>query len=268
MTDWPAAREIFTRATQRWLGVPDDGKPGDITWAAWEHETGMKRPGEVAHGADAAAGEVAHGLTVDRSLRLPADQYLPDASAPKNLIVLHHTAGGSAKSTFDWWRTTPERIGTAYIVARDGRVHEVFDPRAWAFHLGIKGTGGAVDRRSVGIEIASEGGLTESGGKLYSFGVVSPRTEYRGEVYELRDPWRGFRHFAVYTPAALASVTRLVDELCSDLRVPRVMPGAETAPLDFAGVAGHFHFRRDKSDVHPGFPWGELADACGLAVAA
>lgn len=255
-TDWPAEREVFTRANQRWLGVREDGKPGTETWGAWERETGETRPEREPI-----------GLTVDRSLRLPADQYIPDSSVPKDLIVLHHTAGGSAKSTFDWWRTTPERIGTAYIVARDGTVHEVFDPRAWAFHLGISGTQGRVDRRSIGIEIASEGGLTEADGKLYTFGVVSPRTEYRGEVVEVPQGWRGFRQFAAYTPAALASVYRLVDELLARFEVPRRMPGTEEAPLDFAGVAGHFHFRRDKSDVHVGFPWGELADVCRLTVA-
>lgn len=46
-TDWPREREVFTRATQRWLGVPDDGKPGPVTWTAWEHETGDSRPGAV-----------------------------------------------------------------------------------------------------------------------------------------------------------------------------------------------------------------------------
>ena len=50
----------------------------------------------------------------------------------------------------------PNRIATAYIVERDGTIFEVFDPRHWAFHLGLKGSQGQVDRRSIGIEIASE----------------------------------------------------------------------------------------------------------------
>ena len=48
----------------------------------------------------------------------------------------------------------------------DGTVFEVFDPRFWAFHLELAGTGGRVDRRSIEIEIASEGWLGEEGDRL------------------------------------------------------------------------------------------------------
>jgi N-acetyl-anhydromuramyl-L-alanine amidase AmpD len=48
-------------------------------------------------------------------------------------------------------------------VERDGTIFEVFDPRFWAFHLGLAGTGGSAERRSIGIEMASEGRLEERG---------------------------------------------------------------------------------------------------------
>lgn len=252
--------ERFARLNQAWLrnqghDLRLDGWGGTNTTEAWREETGFD-------GAPDRAAEPA----ADRSLRLPPDQYLPDTSVPKDLVVLHHTAGGSAKSTFDWWNTTPERIGTAYIVERDGSVIEPFDPRAWAFHLGVKGTRGSIDRRSVGIEIASEGGLTEREGKLYAFGVVSERTEYRGEVFEWTgpQPWRGFRHFAAYTPAAIEAVIELVNHLCARFDVVRRYPVHEHVEHGFTGVAAHHHFRSDKSDVHAGFPWGRLADECQL----
>ncbi len=43
--------------------------------------------------------------------------------------MLHHTAGGSARSTFNYWNGNATRIATAYIVERDGTIFEVFDPR-------------------------------------------------------------------------------------------------------------------------------------------
>lgn len=94
---------------------------------------------------------------VDRTNRLDKKDYIP-VETKKSLIVLHHTVGGSAKSTIDYWRSDPGRIATACVVERDGNIFEVFDPKFWAFHLGLKGTNGAVDKRSIGIEIASEGG--------------------------------------------------------------------------------------------------------------
>ena len=49
----------------------------------------------------------------------------------------------------------PARIATAYLVDTDGAIYEVFDPAFWAFHLGLQGTKGKHDKRSIGIEIAT-----------------------------------------------------------------------------------------------------------------
>ena len=100
--------------------------------------------------------------------------------------MLHYTAGGSARSTFTWWQTgQPQRVATAYLVERDGTVFEVFDPRFWAFHLALAGTGGRVERHSIGIELASAGWLEERGGELLAFGGP-----FGGAVYDHGAPWR------------------------------------------------------------------------------
>ena len=94
--------------------------------------------------------------------------------------------GGSARNAFDWWQTAqPQRIATAYLVERDGGVFEVFDPRFWAYHLGLVGTGGRLDRRSIGIELASEGRREERHGELLAFG-----RPFGGAVYDHGAPWR------------------------------------------------------------------------------
>lgn len=103
-------------------------------------------------------------MQVDQSMRLTPDQYIPERQE-KDLVVLHHTVGGTARSTFEWWQTgdREQRVATAYIIDRDGIIYEVFDPAHWAYHLGLKGAAGAHDKRSIGIELASEGGLREVG---------------------------------------------------------------------------------------------------------
>src|SRR5205085_11648841 len=100
-------------------------------------------------------------MNVSTALRLPPDSYFPEKHQ-KDLVVLHHTVGGSAKSTFEYWRTDEQHIGTAYIVDRDGTIYEVFPPECSAYHLGLKTTR-ELHKRSVGIEIASEGALREPG---------------------------------------------------------------------------------------------------------
>jgi hypothetical protein len=39
---------------------------------------------------------------IERSLRLPKYEYFP-AVERKSGIAIHHTVGGSARSTIEWW---------------------------------------------------------------------------------------------------------------------------------------------------------------------
>ena len=221
-------------------------------------------------------------MNISTALRLPADSYFPERH-PKDLIILHHTVGGSAKSTFEYWRTDEKHIGTAYIVDRDGTIFEVFSPQCWAYHLGLKTTS-SVDKRTIGIEIASEGALLERGGKYYAFGRLTECTQYTGAVYDVcaqssaasvtavditAQLWRDYRYFAQYRPAALASVFALVDYLLTRFSIPRQTPANHVdfdlpAYTNYQGVLTHCQLRADKSDVHPGFAWEQLIASCRL----
>jgi N-acetyl-anhydromuramyl-L-alanine amidase AmpD len=206
-------------------------------------------------------------MEINKSLRLPNNQFFNQPHA-KSGIVLHHTVGGTARSTFEHWKSAPDHIGTAYIIERDGTVFEVFAPEAWAYHLGLKGTGGSHDRRTIGIEIASEGALRESEGKLYCFDRISPRTLHTSAHFDNGEKWRGFRYFDAYEEAQMVSIVDLVNHLCMRFQIPRRVPAklTEYDPnyLAFKGVFGHHHVRNDKSDIHPGFDWERLIQACSL----
>lgn len=206
-------------------------------------------------------------MEVNRSVRLEAKDYI-ESEIPKDLIILHHTVGGTAKSTIDYWKSDPQRIATAFVIERDGEIFEVFDPKYWAFHLGLKGTNGAVDKRSIGIEIASEGGLTQRDGKLYCFDKISDRTIFTQEYYDHGMSWRGYRFFDAYSDDQIAAVIELMNQLCEQFKIPRKSPAnhfdADEGYESFTGILGHHHLRADKSDVHPGFPWQRVVEECGL----
>lgn len=219
-------------------------------------------------------------LTIDRSLRLSADQYHPEAQT-KDLVVLHHTVGGSARSTFKYWEEDPRRIATAYLVERDGTVFEVFPPEAWCNHLGCKDDG--LERRSIGIELASEGALTVrrdgTGAKPGAFAAYAmdgtvrlglvPILRDRGRIQKIEGGWRGYTWFDTYEPAQVAAAIALTLQLCDQFHIPRAMPSPAECrgPADlrkwfaFQGVVHHALLRPDKSDLHPGFPFEDLSAA-------
>jgi len=196
--------------------------------------------------------------------RLPENQYVPEKQT-KTGIVLHHTVSRTAKSAYDWWLATDERVATAYLVEKDGTIYELFPADEWAWHLG-KGVGTDNEKRTVGIEIVSEGGLQKVGDKYKSFynpetgaGINHPE-EW---VVDLGKTWRGYRYFDVYTKKQIQSVVNLVYMLSDTYKIPRKMHKDlwtyDESIKSFEGIFTHAQVRPDKTDVHPKFPLEDFA---------
>lgn len=215
-------------------------------------------------------------MRINRTLRLPYNQFL-HKHHKKTLIVLHHTAGASAASTYRWWVTDPKRIGTAYIISRSGRIYEVFPPECWAFHVAVKhhprSARREIEHRSIGIELANAGWLLKRGEELYKFGRLTRANRFRCEPYKIERglknlTWRGQKYFEPYTTSQMLAVSDLVGYLCERFKIPRLMPRNPNAfkpGLIYAeGVISHANVRKDKTDVHPGFRWETLYREVGL----
>lgn len=210
---------------------------------------------------------------INRSLRLPDDQYFHSGDT-KTGIALHHTVGGSARSTFRWWRDDGHIIGTAYLIARDGTTHEIFDPKGWAWQFGLKWPRQQklqFEKRFIGIEIASEGGLTESDGNLYCFDKICDRTlKDRADVFDYEKDYRGYRYFDKYEDAQVDSVVALINDLCQEFNIKKQLPSDYLdfhgeKLTDFEGVIGHVNVRTDKSDPAPDNAfWQRIINDTGL----
>jgi len=260
-----------------WAGVTDVPSPVDAGEASASSELSATTDAmELANQPEPSAPPtLPANIRIDRtSFVLSAKERMPDVTR-KDLIVLHFTAGTTARSAFDTWRNDPKRIATSYIVDVDGAIFEVFPPEFWAAHLGVNGTH-AHDRRSIGIEIANVGPLQRS---TEDPDVLNWWPKKRKDALDFTTPfcrldeasryvatsYRGKTHFASFPDAQVDAVGALVQALCEQFSIDRTLPPSSTRfefdPTRFAtfqGVCTHANFRRDKWDIGPAFAWDRL----------
>lgn len=208
-----------------------------------------------------------------KTFRLPPSGYIAEQH-PKDLVVLHFTAGTSARSAYNTWMGAAARVATAYILDLDGKIYELFDPSCWAYHLGIKGADSANhlhDKRSIGIEIVNPGPLKANAAGDLCWWYPANRFEAvwcraaETERY-VKKSYRGFNHFAAYTEAQMQSLLPLLRTLRERFDIPKRLPAiAKRAVADpggyfktFSGIASHQNFRADKFDVGPAFAWERI----------
>jgi N-acetyl-anhydromuramyl-L-alanine amidase AmpD len=202
--------------------------------------------------------------------RLPKGKYFAEEHK-KDMIVLHFTAGSTTSGAFQSWIPQKINIGTAYILDPDGTAYEVFDPKHWAYHLGITGAAGQNhkhDKRSVAIEVVNLGPLKLKGDTLYcwpkdygtKFCNVSETNRY------VKHSFRGFDYYAAFPEVQKAALVDLVKYIGATFGIPLTLPPAEKREAfdttffnNWVGVTSHQNWRPDKFDIGPAWDWTLLA---------
>lgn len=186
---------------------------------------------------------------------LPPNQFDTEVVEDKRQIVLHHTASGDgANGDILTWRSDKTRVATAFVLERDGDIHQCFNSKQWAYHLGLNHPRWPQhDRLSIGIEIDSWGWLVKRGEKFYSWtGVEVPKENVH--VYD--KPWRGLKYFERYTPQQISKLEELLVYLCDKFKIPKgfgmdIFEINQKAINLERGIFSHASFLRDKTDAHP-----------------
>jgi len=189
-------------------------------------------------------------------------QYLT-AEYEKNSLFLHHTAGLNAEGAWQWWNQTPERVGTPFIIDRNGSVIECFNPKVWAFHLGITGDDNFHEMHSVSIELVAGGQLYEKGNEYY-FYPLYPNIQYftkiaKEETITFKQPWRGFNTYHIYTDKQLESLKEVINYTLSMFPTIQIQAplgkfyefNTEIITNHRGGLWSHSTVRADKTDIIP-----------------
>ena len=202
-------------------------------------------------------------MKINQIPNFPANQYFKQ-EMPKKILVIHHTVSGAGiEGDVNWWKTTPERVGTPYIIARDGQIYQLFEDKFWIHHLGVKqfmlnqfGSKVSNDRLnqlSIGIELDNWGGLVKKNGKWFNYSGGEVKAE---NVQEYPNGYRGYFAFEKYSKTQIDSLKKLLSSLALKYQIPT---GYNSNIFEFNGNAlkgthgiwSHTSFRPDKSDCHP-----------------
>lgn len=204
---------------------------------------------------------MAKPILIDRSLRLPADQFYQE-SYPKHQLYIHHSVSGSVQSVYEWWLKDPAKVGTSHAIDQKGNIYEFFNPAFYANHLGINHKRNKeLNQQSIGIELISEGALTMKDGKLFAF---DGKQVFKEGYIDNQADWRGYRYFDSYEPAQIDSLYKLVEYLCEQHSIPKkcILQSFATtfdeAFFDLNGILGHANVRADKTDPNPRFRFDHL----------
>ena len=204
---------------------------------------------------------------------LPESQYVGKRNVTPDMIVLHHTGGGSADGALSFWKETKDRIATNFLIDKNGDIILAVPEDSWAYSLGLSFASNKVaakyrsqayaqkiERKSIGIELVSEGELKKTAKGFYF--ETGKRIIKEKDVVTLSEPFREQLHFAKYTEAQLKSLESLLIYLCKKYNIPATYTNPFSINTDAlegkAGIWSHVCFRfPDKTDI---FPQPEIVD--------
>lgn len=181
----------------------------------------------------------------------------------KEFIFVHFTAGTTAEGAISWWNQTKSHVGTAFVIDDDeeGTIYETFDPKQYAYHLGIRGTS-YLDKHSIGIEVVSPGPLHKEGGKFMFYPLWPSKNAGKeipkDRVFEVEDGWRGHRYFHKISNAQCKALKELIIKLVKEFDIPLQESSENWNRYNnnvindkIPGIWAHTTVRQDKLDMPP-----------------
>jgi len=186
---------------------------------------------------------------------------------PKRGVMWHHTAGLNASGAWAWWNQTPERVGTPFIIDRDGTIWVCFDPKFWAYHLGVKGDDDSLEKQTVSIELVSGGALygpkSDTFYPLYPK-LIKPTIINPDDIYTPQEPingesFRGIKSYHAYSDAQVIASCQLLVWLKAKfptIVIPNELGkfwiyNPEVITKSLPGIHSHSTVRKDKNDIFP-----------------
>lgn len=203
---------------------------------------------------------------------LPANQYMGE-QPKKKIIILHHTAGASIESALATWKSKPERVGTHFIIGRNGRLVQCIPDNNWAYALGLTSFVHKEkwESEAIQIEMVSMGYLVPAANNKWKsyVGSIIPENEVS------RTPYRTFGAWHKYTEAQIQTLKELLLYLKTHFNIPLKVGSTNLffndmrsqlknispdAIISSKTIFTHTNFRTDKTDCFPQIELVQMLD--------
>lgn len=204
--------------------------------------------------------------TVKIRSKAAVNYYYPEV-IKKDKILLHYTVG-TILSDLTVLTKPNNHVSVAYLVARSGTVYELFDPKAWAYHLGPNATGGNTvqSQRSIAIEISNLGalGISPTDPTVLIDTYKKPYCKLTDTQYYVKTDYRGSKYFASFTDAQYKAIDSLLLNLCREFKIqhsflPPDQRFQHQLKVPQVGILSHVNFRKDKQDLSPAFDFSKIS---------
>lgn len=182
--------------------------------------------------------------------------YQPHRIQPIEGVVYHYTASTKKDPARNWLTAKDDAFVSAhFLIDRDGTIEQLAPLTDRTFHAGgsrFLGRG-AVNERTIGIEIVNVGPLVGYGGYFWTVdGAGNRARKFQGSMVSAKSPSHPYTIWEAYSVPAMEAVcrlTRVLTELFPSLladrngtRYPRLVGHEEIDP-------------KRKMDPGPAFPW-------------
>ncbi|MFD1159046.1 N-acetylmuramoyl-L-alanine amidase [Roseovarius aestuarii] len=189
----------------------------------------------------------------------------------KSMVALHYTAG-YLSGDLDTLTTDNYHVSVPFVIARSGKIIQLFNPDYWSYHLSPRAVGGNEfnSKRAVAIEISSLGRLTKSGSWMWNY--VGSKYCKVGETqyyHDLEQPYRGYRYYATFSGEQYKSLSALLDVVCPEYDIPRnflaepdryKLFSSSSDARSYKGICSHVNYQPSgvKEDIGPAFEWPRI----------
>lgn len=155
----------------------------------------------------------------------------PFAPNYPDTVIIHYTAGSSAKSSAEWLQNPAVKASAHIVIGKKGEIYQLVSFEKIAWHAGESSYGGRIgyNKFSIGIELDNPGFLLQAGNEFVaSFGTKYPANEVIQAVHRNETAPR-FWH--IYTEAQIQAC----EEVCMALmkkypNINQILGHEEIAP--------------------------------------